>query len=438
MVPSLSTWRSCLFAGRRRWLAVALLLSGAFLGCRKSDGREVPRADGADVRLALCETFARCGEQWGPSFSQVSECVRTISGCDPESNGDFFLSGTEEHVADCALEIRAIECEDHPQISLMPFHDYPPDYAAGHPRGAYHELIEVAPSCSELMLVPGSMSLAAVGENCRARWCGEFDTYCASESVDVCVRNRSLGQSCDWELESDICGHDLTCSGIDTDGVCQPLRSFATLLEGEECGAAGTSCRSSLRCLEGRCTRLLLEDSPCGDSNQCALDLACLDGSCQPFDYCSDSVGLNEPCYFGKSCRDGLYCDIWTVRGDTRTLCHAYVEPGEPCVDDDADPSSRRCVLGHGCVMGNCEPLDLAAGESCLENGQCQSYVCIDGLCLPEDLPGGASCAEDRQCDSFLCEEGACLFNDLGNGEVCQRSSQCRSFACREGVCVAE
>eukprot|EP00961_Rhodomonas_salina_P215705 2914067-Rhodomonas_salina.1 len=70
--------------------------------------------------------------------------------------------------------------------------------------------------------------------------------------------------------------------------------------------------------------------------------------------------------------------------------------------------STLRVLTSGTCCAGTCGTPDLANGEVCSANCQCQSSDgCVDDKCGKKE--DGAACASDDECDSSDgCVDGKC------------------------------
>ncbi len=257
----------------------------------------------------------------------------------------------------------------------------------------------------------------------------------------------------DWYTIDLQAGETVTVQGLPVadSGTCLAKKAF-----GEAC-SFDAECETGV-CYSGKCSEECTMVLTRGENDSCPTDYTCVFGVamgkndskldsplvCVPDAEYGDK-DFGEPCRFDWECADELcyygecnqFCEFTPVKGAGDTCPDNF-----DCVDTDGTPTKAGLTV---CIPS--ADLDLAFGEACTNDYQCESgrclndecnlycdqastkadpvlcpsgYECIievDGLnsynrgCWAEselDLEFGAACEEDYQCQSDFCYDDAC------------------------------
>ena len=139
----------------------------------------------------------------------------------------------------------------------------------------------------------------------------------------------------------------------------------------------------------------------------------CSSGQCVDVDPCAD-----------VTCPDLGECRTSTCNSNTGTCEPSNVNDGTSCDSGDGT-----------CMNGSCVDLNLCAGVTCPDLGECQSNVCnpSTGQCEASDVNNGTSC----NAGGGMCIDGTCTNADLCMGVTCPSLGDCVDNVCNpnSGAC---
>jgi len=297
----------------------------------------------------------------------------------------------------------SVECGDSVEIVTLD---------AANPQAILSVAVDVAASsCTATVDVTASVVSAGVAG--KAAWI----TGATSRHVAPiqCVTNAGCvdpDQSiCNPQLQ--ICGdgetadaclvHAVNCA--DPDGSC--VSSFYTSYPTACSSGVYSPCYGDAQCAQGyECQNDICKPGPgkgCNVDADCAAGESCLaGGGCAP----ATRFGYGKGCFMGDGCPEaGGSIDYGLCIGN---VCYKIGLQGDDCTQTWVD-----CEFGLACFSstGTCE-LQLAPGEVCTANDQCQGYPathsCINDVCAPKS-PATGSCEEQVDCElGLFCAAGTC------------------------------
>jgi hypothetical protein len=218
----------------------------------------------------------------------------------------------------------------------------------------------------------------------------------------------------------------------------------------------------------------------CGPDEGCAVDADCVGSDCNGatcLPNCADQaqnngetgVDCGGPCPMcvvgnacagaadcaGGPCVDGVCCDSPCL-GTCKACSAAKKGSGMNGVCGDVAPGSdpdNECAGALSCGLGQCQ---IANGQPCAQNAECQSGFCADDVCCNTACGGACQACSavkkgsgtngtcgsiaagsdpDSECfGATTCNGvGACAL--LSNGSSCNANAECQSAFCADGVC---
>jgi MYXO-CTERM domain-containing protein len=237
------------------------------------------------------------------------------------------------------------------------------------------------------------------------------------------------GSSCSsaGQCNSGFCENGVCCSTACT-GDCRAcnlssaLGVCTVLLNGTPCGDTDP-CNGLETCWGGVCTTTPTE---CDDGNPCTAD------SCQAGVGCRNTpVQDGLPCPDGDACNGEEVCQAGACRAPGPLDC----DDGNPCTQDSCEP------------LGGCRSVpwpdgrECGQGDVCLGAGLCQAGRCVSAN--PLDCRDDDPCTLER-CDPVLgcqyppadCDDGnPCTLDDCLAGRGCQHTPVTDGVACGGGLC---
>ena len=285
---------------------------------------------------------------------------------------------------------------------------------------------------------------------------GKESEYCTEHRVlvegqvvnDACWSRACLNKQCHYEEITD----PMCCnSGSD----CEDCAVYG---EGEGCAVANLCTNDA--CVDQRCefswNPLSPADEPC-----CQTDIDCEDGLAYTIDrcathrcqqklhplYCDPYAIPPVPCPTIVSTCRSIACNVETKICETGPTCETLPEgcdaglpgsccasdddcwDGDPCTEDQCDPSSFACVFP--------ERAPDAGASSCALDGDC-----FDGLvCTADACNGKRCCHEPVHVSSATCPSGRCCESDAdanadGRADDCEDLDPCTTWACVAHCCV--
>ncbi|MEM6790096.1 MAG: hypothetical protein AAF715_21430 [Myxococcota bacterium] len=290
---------------------------------------------------------------------------------------------------------------------------------------------------------------ALCSEQCSADVDCPGSATCVGDEVRAC-QSDEVGAACTYD---ENCASPLTCVG----GQCQQ-----TCTEDEDC--------PSMNCDDGAgvCVPGLSVDAECTYTSECMPPLQCINGACR------------EECLQNSDCPSGFTCvDLPGPGNTTAGTCVPPANQGNPghCADGTVSGDETGLDCGGSCTA-------CAAGEACLQSGDCSSKVCDGGsmTCAAATCTDGVKnglesgpdcggptcapcatgvscnvptdCAGVDTCDAGVCVAPSCTDSVLNGdetsvdcggscapcattGATCIAPSDCASLVCTNGQCAA-
>ncbi len=227
---------------------------------------------------------------------------------------------------------------------------------------------------------------------------------------------------------------------------------------GQSC-SNNTDCQSSL-CSSNICmdaSTLKINGESCSIDNQCQSG-NCEEGVCRSKNILIIKSQIGEPCFNDSGCESNFCLNSKCVE-------RTEASNGQPCSENNDCLSShcesricsekptelkiigQSCSYSNQCKSNNCvggvcrEQGRKSDGISCSSNYDCLSNFCNDnGICRSQffiDLANGQTCSFDGQCQSKNCAFGRCAANRMGTGKECDTDDECISKKCSQGTCLA-
>lgn len=200
-------------------------------------------------------------------------------------------------------------------------------------------------------------------------------------------------------------------------------------------------CQNNNDCVSGLCgvqgatpvclATGLIENQACTEDRQCTYS-TCVNGACGLRRL--DAVCLND-----AECASGVCLIGANEFGPTQTCAQSNIAAGQNCASD------RQCQVGLVCVGNTCS-VRLADGQTCREDRQCVSSICdpTSLVCVQGPLANRELCRSDAQCASGMCESVGillreCVAGNLANGAPCASDRQCgQGGQCVQNQCVVQ
>jgi hypothetical protein len=262
--------------------------------------------------------------------------------------------------------------------------------------------------------------------------------FCAPKATAGCQR---AGQSCED-------GAAVCCADSAGGKQCGQSMNGVNIC----CGAAGTTCKSSVECCDGLCDitvgttgvcRKLPTGSGCTATSQCQAPSVCQSHGQPPIPSqtqgtcCNPSATGTLDCSTDADCCTGACLE--TANDEFKCQCAG---PGIRC------SGNNDCCAGNTCVNGACQASCHPDQTACQDNSQCcgASVCCaiVTGgpICKTTCTcsPHGGLCATDSDCCiGNSCQGGHCLETCGHANAICSGSAQCCSGRCGEGgACLCE
>ena len=308
---------------------------------------------------------------------------------------------------------------------------------------------------------------SACGGDLLAQDCGEYqDVYCSGQMYQV---SPSCPSSCKWDSEcdadshcdgvcnldlgdGDVCNEDSDCmSGHCANGSCC---QFGTCCQAaDDCPAsfsAAAHCVSPASC-QGNRTVAVCEGNQCGsvvleDDSGCTVDtvaltcgnyadMNCAGGPDQPAPACSPGCDADEQCDPGTHCDD---------------VCIVDLADGEPC-DEDGDCDSGHCGNGFCCAKGDCCdtlvdcPPQYTVVPVCTAVAECQGQrldaTCNASVCASEAVQDDSACADGMLADGCGAYPAVFCTGSMDQSapscaQWCVTDEDCDEGAHCDGICV--
>jgi len=269
--------------------------------------------------------------------------------------------------------------------------------------------------------------------DCQSEHCQ--NGFCCATG-DCC----SLAADCPAQYtQAAQCLEEDTCQGERLEPACQAHACVSVPAPDDSACTAGTQTLDCAPYGPVFCTGEATQEAPqcpagCLADGQCSNDGHCDDGVCE-YDL-EDGIACDEDsdCQ-SEHCQNGFCCagsDCCYIPFD----CPASYA-GEPvCNEPGACQGTRDDVAcaDHMCATEVVD--DDSACTQATESDLCGLYksVFCNGSLDQEDPPCQDSCAYDSQCDPAAHCDDVCLA-DLADGEACDENSDCQSAHCQNGFC---
>ncbi len=236
-------------------------------------------------------------------------------------------------------------------------------------------------------------------EELRAELCagGDFESLTSCEAVVVGLVAEGGACASGEECET---GLDCATDGDTCAGVCEPDCGEERCETGEICnyvaltcgppGSVGAECDWSPDCEDGLfcdstgvCATggTVSAGGACSNRRECTDGLSCYSERCGTIELLDAGAACSVGEEIAALCKAGTVCTNLQIDGAQATgTCAAAQSEGGTC------RVSFECAWGLACSaptpleIGECVPT-LAAGGTCSDDAQCQSFRCSDGKC---------------------------------------------------------
>ena len=271
--------------------------------------------------------------------------------------------------------------------------------------------------------------------------------------TDICVNGNCTGTHIDCD--------DFNSCTIDS---CDPILGCMNVMapNGSQCDD-GQGCTENDVCLNGQCIpgpekncndsnpctsnecdynigdcRIIHNNDPCDDLDECTLNDICNYGICMgqiivcdDGNQCTDNECVMGNCVFSPS-NIGTLCNITDDLCKIDTACDGngncigvpvICENTNPCTRSYCHPDTGECVEEN--LQGLCDD-----GDSCSIND-----TCIEHHGISECIGIPIVCDDFNECTKDICANGMCFYKDL-NGNICDDNSMCTvNDTCIKGTC---
>ena len=284
---------------------------------------------------------------------------------------------------------------------------------------------------------------------CASRKCGRKE-----RDVNYCCPSKSSkdgNHNCDNLAAGELCHHNYQC----TDDFCDNGVCVAKLADGEHCGRLkndnvtyeSPNSDDDNQCSSGACGRKERNINYCCDTFEAGRfnTLLNINAKNKNGDNCIN-LAVNEKCHRNDQCTSG-FCDIPNQK------CSAKLADGDNCGrlksdgvkyekpnndDDDQCATGLFCGRKERDVNYCCSSVDgdncnnLAGGEACHKDSQCQTGKCNNNICAGSNLADGQTCTENYECQNKNCKNNRCA-PKLGIGQECEDLNA--GDSCSSGTC---